>query len=89
MIKKHLVLWGALLSLSLTACSSFDVMFEEQAETKADAHQPASDPMVQDNERRIRDAREDGRLGSDFLKPGIRLSLNKQSELGTRCNLNT
>ncbi|MDT3280532.1 hypothetical protein [Shewanella scandinavica] len=69
MIKKYLVLWGALLSLSLTACSSFDVMFEEQAETKADPYHPASDPMVQDNERRIRDAREDGRLGSDFLKP--------------------
>ncbi len=69
MTKKHLVLWGALLSLSLTACSSFDVKFEDHSEKQADPHQPASDPMVQDNERRIRDAREDGRLGSDFLKP--------------------
>ena len=49
-------------SLSLTACSNIDFQFEGQPDEQVDSNQPASDPMVQDNERRVRDAREDGRL---------------------------
>lgn len=49
-------------SLSLTACSNIDFQFEGQSDEQVDPNQPASDPMVQDNERRVRDAREDGRL---------------------------
>lgn len=68
-MNKLVVLWGVFFSLSLTACSSFDFKFEDHSEKQVDPHQPASDPMVQDNERRIRDARKDGQLESDFLKP--------------------
>ena len=49
-------------SLSLMACSNIDFKFEGQSDEQVDSNQPASDPMVQDNERRVRDAREDGRL---------------------------
>ncbi len=49
-------------SLSLAACSNIDFQFEGQSDEQVDPNQPASDPMVQDNERRVRDAREDGRL---------------------------
>lgn len=44
-------------SLSLTACSNIDFQFEGQSDEQVDPNQPASDPMVQDNERRVRDAR--------------------------------
>ncbi|VEE63350.1 Uncharacterised protein [Shewanella putrefaciens] len=47
-------------SLSLMACSNIDFQFEGQSDEQVDPNQPTSDPMVQDNERRVRDAREDG-----------------------------
>ena len=62
MMKKHLTLLLALLSMSLMACTNIDFRFEDQPQKSAEPNQPISDPMVQDNDRRIRDAREDGRL---------------------------
>lgn len=61
-MKKHWILFGVLASISLTACSNIDFRFEDTFEKQAEPTQSTSDPMVQDNERRIRDAREDGKL---------------------------
>ncbi|ABK47410.1 conserved hypothetical protein [Shewanella sp. ANA-3] len=61
-MKKHWILLAVLANLSLTACSNIDFRFEDISEKQADPNQPISDPMVQDNERRVRDAREDGKL---------------------------
>ncbi|NMD52522.1 hypothetical protein HG547_12925 [Shewanella sp. DNRA4] len=62
MMKKYWMLLAVLASISLTACSSIDFRFEDTSEKQADPHQSSGDPMVQDNERRVRDAREDGKL---------------------------
>ncbi|MFB2651705.1 hypothetical protein [Shewanella seohaensis] len=61
-MKNYWMLMLVFVSLSLTACSNIDFQFEGQSDEQVDPNQPASDPMVQDNERRVRDAREDGRL---------------------------
>lgn len=59
---KHWMLLAVLASISLTACSNIDFRFEDTSEKQADSAQSTSDPMVQDNERRVRDAREDGKM---------------------------
>ena len=61
-MKKYWMLLAVLASILLTACSNIDFRFEDTSEKQADPHQSSSDPMVQDNERRVRDAREDGKL---------------------------
>nr|WP_227499231.1 hypothetical protein [Shewanella sp. MR-4] len=61
-MKNYWMLMLVFVSLSLTACSNIDFQFEGQSDEQVDPNQPASDPMVHDNERRVRDAREDGRL---------------------------
>lgn len=59
---KHWMLLAVLASISLTACSNIDFRFEDTSEKQEDPAQSTSDPMVQDNERRVRDAREDGKM---------------------------
>lgn len=61
-MKKYWMLLAVLAIISLTACSNIDFRFEDTSEKQAGPHQSSSDPMVQDNERRVRDAREDGKL---------------------------
>lgn len=61
-MKKYWMLLAVLASISLTACSNIDFRFEDTSEEQADPHQSSSDPMVQDNERSVRDAREDGQM---------------------------
>jgi len=56
------MLLAVLASISLTACSNIDFRFEDTSEKQAAPHQSSSDPMVQDNERRVRDARKDGKM---------------------------
>lgn len=61
-MKNYWLLMLVFANLFLTACSNIDFRFEETSEKQADPNQPISDPMVLDNERRVRDAREDGKL---------------------------
>ncbi|MFB2720669.1 MULTISPECIES: hypothetical protein [Shewanella] len=61
-MKKYWMLLAVLASILLTACSNIDFRFDDTSEKQADPHQSSGDPMVQDNERRVRDAREDGKL---------------------------
>ncbi|PWF61584.1 hypothetical protein CBX96_20345 [Shewanella sp. BC20] len=67
-MKNYWMLMLVFVSLSLTACSNIDFQFEGQSDEQVDPNQPTSDPMVQDNERRVRDAREDGRLEPSRFK---------------------
>ncbi|AFV73579.1 hypothetical protein SIL85_19690 [Shewanella oneidensis] len=61
-MKKHWMLLAVLASISLTACSNIDFRFEDTSEKQAAPNQSSSDAMVQDNERSIRDARQDGKM---------------------------
>lgn len=63
------MLFGGGASISLTACSNIDFRFEDTSEKQAAPNQLSSFPIVQDNQRRIRDAREDGKMGpKDLVK---------------------